>query len=244
MSPPAPTRGTHPAVLQAVHVLLVLAAVAYAGVTWELAAGFPLDPVRSYLSENAARGQPLRALFVATDTLAGGLAALAGAALLRVRRAVPPTARRWVAVVSVALVVTGAATVVDAFNPMACAPSADSRCAAAEAARTLGVQHTVHEVASSVVSLAVVTTCVGALALARRTAGRGRTRAAWCALAPAATLVTSAVVGAIAVASTLGAATPPVGLWQRAQTLGVCATFVVLVPLLRAVRDAARREEP
>ncbi|WP_240465812.1 hypothetical protein, partial [Cellulomonas iranensis] len=55
--------------LRTVHVLLVVAAVAYAGLPLEVITGFPLDPVTSYLSEHAARGQAWRGVFVTADAL-------------------------------------------------------------------------------------------------------------------------------------------------------------------------------
>jgi hypothetical protein len=234
--------------LRTVHVLLVVAAVAYAGLPLEVITGFPLDPVTSYLSEHAARGQAWRGVFVTADALAGLAVATAGAILLGARAAALPATpdgpRRWAVVLAVALVVAGAATVVDVLSPMACAPSADAWCASAEAARELGAQHTVHEVSSSLVSLALVAACVAALALVRGARGGSLSRVVRHALAPLVVLATSAVVGTIAVASTLGADAPPVGLWQRAQTLAACATFVVLVPLLRAARVARRAVRP
>jgi hypothetical protein len=216
--------------------LLLVAAIAYSGLPLEALAGFPLDPTTSYLSELAARDQPLRLLFAGADLVGAVGAALA--ALLLVRRHDRP-ASSWARAVPVLLLVFGAATVADVLSPMACAPSVDAACARAEQRWELGVGHAVHDVTSSIATVAAVGLCVSAVLLgSRRARGLRGVPASpgvswgWV-VAPVVALLTSVVVAVIAGASLVGVPTVAVGWWQRAQTLAFSATFVCLVPLLR-----------
>jgi hypothetical protein len=211
-----------------VAVALVVVAVAYSGLPLEAAAGFPLDPAAAYLSELAARDRPGRLPFALADGVAGTVAVLAAVVLRRWQR-VPrsPLAARAVPGL---LAVFGLATVADVLSPMACAPSADAGCARAEQQWDLDAGHEVHLVTSSVAAVLV-------LVLGSRRA-RGRTMPV-AALVTGSALLTSVVVAVIAGADTLGLPTPPVGWWQRAQTLAFCATFLCVVPVLRAAGSGA-----
>jgi hypothetical protein len=138
------------------------------------------------------------------------------------------------------LAVFGLATVADVLSPMACAPSADAGCARAEARWDLDAGHVVHLVTSSVATIAAagVAAAVLVLALGARRRGARGVRGRWAvpaAVASGVALLVSAVVAVIAGADTLGLPTPPVGWWQRAQTLAFCATFLCVVPALRHV---------
>jgi hypothetical protein len=220
-----------------VAVALVVVAVAYSGLPLEAAAGFPLDPAAAYLSELAARDRPGRLPFALADGVAGTVAVLAAVVLRRWQR-VPrsPLAARAVPGL---LAVFGLATVADVLSPMACAPSADAGCARAEQQWDLDAGHEVHLVTSSVATLAAagLATAVLVLVLGSRRA-RGRTMPV-AALVTGSALLTSVVVAVIAGADTLGLPTPPVGWWQRAQTLAFCATFLCVVPVLRAAGSGA-----
>ena len=90
------TAGQH-RLVTAAQVLLTLAGVLYLGVVVEAAAGWPLDPARSYLSELAALDQATSPLFRSTDVAAGTLVvgglALLGTAYRLARRAGAPARR-------------------------------------------------------------------------------------------------------------------------------------------------------
>lgn len=157
----------------AAQVLLALAGILYLGVVVEAAAGWPLDPARSYLSELAALDQATSPLFRSTDVAAGALVlvglALLGAAYARARRAGEPAATLVQMVTFWAFVAFGLATVADALLPLDCALSVGD-CAAREEAGELSLAHDAHTFSSvaSGVSSFVASAGVVWLARARR----------------------------------------------------------------------------
>ncbi len=208
MNQPAPHRRAQ--------ALLVLAAVAYCGLLWEAALGYPVSPSSSYLSELAAADQPWRWVFRAGDLVAGSAALTAALLLLRSLRI---AARRAVVgrLTLAALAVFGSATVLDALLPLRCSPSTDAACAAADAAGTLGFAHEAHSVTSTVAVSAAVVLAVGLVALgwrARRSIGAGIVPMVAGTVALAATLALSV----LSLRAELAGGSPP-GIVQRAQTL-------------------------
>ncbi|MDO4919601.1 DUF998 domain-containing protein [Kocuria sp.] len=141
-----------------------------------------LHPWTSYASEFLVPDRPAASLLRTADGICGVLlVVIAVLSYARVRilwRGLPaglgdaastvPTDRRsrtavraWCA----ALALAGTATVVDAVNPMTCAPSISAACAAAEAAGTLPVQHAVHTVSSSLAGAAFAVAMLASLVL-------------------------------------------------------------------------------
>ena len=122
-----------------------------------------LDPVNSYVSELGVRTQPASAFFRASDAVAGLLIVLLALVL---RGGLPRDWRReagWAA-----LVVAGAASVFDGWQPMGCAPSVDLACRLHE--DSVGLLGQVHEphtmssvtgIAGAVVSMLVVGSLLG-----------------------------------------------------------------------------------
>ena len=131
--------------------------------------GTPLDPASSYVSELAALDQPLGALFRAVDALVGIVVCLAAVWVVR------SSGARAVRGAGTALGLFGIATLVDVAAPMACAPSADARCAAEELERSV-LAFGVHEVASAAANGAALVTVV--LLVTARTRGRTGAQAA------------------------------------------------------------------
>lgn len=166
--------------LHAVRRLLLLGALAYT--VWIVSVWLrpDIDPTTSYVSELSARDQSWSLLFRASDSLAGTAIAVA-ALLVLFRGACRPPERRigWLwAIGWGALALFGAATVLDAFTPMACAVTQDEWCATLESEGELPLHHTLHTVTSTVANAALL---VAAPALAwlmalRRTA---LARVAW-----------------------------------------------------------------
>ncbi|MGX1884710.1 DUF998 domain-containing protein [Streptomyces sp. NPDC055287] len=157
--PIASLRGTPP-----VAVLLVLGAVVYTAWVLEAVLGTGLDPLRTYVSELAAAGEPFGGLFRTTDLLAG-LLILAGAVWAFVRYR---PRGRWDVTGWVALAVFGAATAADSRLPLSCAPTVDAVCAAREAAGFVPATHAAHAWSSSIASTAAVIGVVALTVAARR----------------------------------------------------------------------------
>lgn len=211
--------------------LLLVAAVAYVGLPLELLAGAPLDMSRSFQSELAAIGQPHRLVFVAADLVAGAAVVAAGVLLLR------SAPGRLVRTTLGATTVFGAATMLDALTPMACATSASRACARAEAAGELGRTHELHTVTSVVADGAALVLAVLLVAL---TFTQART-------APVPLRGAAIVAGTVAVALSVsvsvlvlvgapgGALPAGTGVVQRAQTAAFSVLLVLLVPLVRRV---------
>lgn len=208
-------------------VLLLTAAVAYSGIPWEAAAGFPLDPSRSYLSELAAADQPNGLVFRALDAATGVL--ILAALAIRGRAAATTGLTTGAAFALGAFAVL---TIVDASLPMACATSASAACAQADAANTLGLSHQIHTMSSAGALTAVLVSAVLlVMALTRDRAPRsGGIRAleivAW--IVVAMLVATTVLVTVITVASTAdGRLLDGGGLAQRAQVLWVSSYLVV-----------------
>ena len=214
--------------------MFCIAALLYSGVPWEAAAGFPLDPSRSYLSELAAADQPTSLLFRALDAGTGVL--LLGALSFADRTAIPPRPAR---AAGFALAVFALLTIADALSPMACATSASRECAAADAAQTLGWSHQLHTLSSAgALVAAIVSAVLFACAAAReRTLVRPLARRALWSISAALVLV-SLIVSVLALLSAgEGALVDGGGFVQRAQVLLVSAYLAgygVLTHRLRA----------
>lgn len=146
-----------------------------------------LHPWTSYASEYFVADRPAASVLRTADGLSGMLlvviAVLSHARVRTLWRGLPGgiapghddaparTLRRGRAAVRTwagALAVAGAATVVDAINPMTCAPSVSPACAAAEAAGTLPVQHHLHTGSSALVGIAFVVAMLASLVLSTR----------------------------------------------------------------------------
>jgi hypothetical protein len=207
-------------------ILMAVAAVLYLGVPAEALLGFPLDPTRAYLSELAAVDQPTSGLFRALDFLAGGMVVL-GSLLLLCEREVSLHRSSIVAVIGLAGF--GAGTVADVVFPMACAPSADARCAAADAAGTLGTTHVVHTISSATaLAAACLTAVVLIVIVARATGSQGARRSghrAMVIVVVAVLVITSSV--AVSLLAVLGNADGGLpaggGVAQRLQTVTIAA---------------------
>lgn len=147
-----------------------------------------LHPWTSYASEYFVSGRPAATLLRTTDGVSGVLLvaiAVLSYARLRIvwrglrldddaapavgrvatRRRERVAVRTWCAAIAVA----GLATVVDAINPMTCAPSLDSACAAADSAGTLPMQHELHTASSALVGIAFIVAMLASVALGSRT---------------------------------------------------------------------------
>lgn len=145
-------------------IILLPLAAAVLYLTWlvEPLVGGGLDPVRSYVSELSADGQPWARAFRAGDALSGGL--ISWWAISRARAASGALAiAGWVG-----LAVFGVATVADAAFPLSCTPTHDPACRADEAAGLVPLHHSLHTVTSVVAGFAL------ALATVLLTAGQGR----------------------------------------------------------------------
>lgn len=208
-----------------IRALLLIAAVTYAGVPWEAVVGFPLDPSSSYLSELAAADQPYGLLFRALDASTGAL--VFGALALRSRTG--SSSSRFARGAVVALAVFSGLTILDASSPMACATSTSDRCAAADAANTLGLAHQIHSVSSAGALVAVVAS--GVLLAFAVASDRTRFR-------PIGREMVFAIVGALIAATVLvtvlamlsageGKLLDGGGFAQRAQVLLISAYLVV-----------------
>jgi hypothetical protein len=101
----------------------LVGAAAYSSFLLARPLGSRLDPVNSYVSELGVRTQPASAFFRASDVLAGLLIVLLALVL---RDGLPREWRRDAG--RVALVIAGAASVVDGWHPMGCTPSVDVAC--------------------------------------------------------------------------------------------------------------------
>ncbi|WP_406019254.1 DUF998 domain-containing protein [Kocuria rhizophila] len=228
--------------------LAVLIAVLYS--TWLVAPLLDpqLHPWTSYASEYFVADRPAATLLRTTDGISGML--LIVMAVLSYSRArtlwrglpgglgapetAPPTRRRarcavrtWCA----ALAVAGAATVVDAINPMTCALSVSPECAAAEAAGTLPLQHLMHTASSAVAGTAFVVAMLASLVLS--TAADRVTRiASWVGIVTIALSAVDALLTRI----------PTEGITQRISMVAIVVWLVAVVglPVVDRVRAAPR----
>lgn len=155
-----------------------------------------LHPWTSYASEYFVAERPAATLLRTADGIAGLLlvviAVLSYARVRTLWRGLPgsprPTVREGSAMPSDAslkatsrrgrtavrawaasLAFAGLSTVVDAINPMTCAPSVSPVCEAAEKTGTLPAQHQLHTVSSALVGVAFVLAMLASLVLSART---------------------------------------------------------------------------
>lgn len=207
-----------------------------------------LHPWTSYASEYFVADRPAATLLRTTDGVAGMLlivlAVLSYGRARTLWRGLPggfggldasrPTRRRarWaVRVWCAALAVAGAATVVDAINPMTCAPSVSPECAAAEAAGTLPLQHHMHTASSAVAGTAFVVAMLASLVLS--TAADRVTRiASWVGVVTIALSAVDALLTRI----------PTEGITQRISMVAIVAWLVAVagLPVVDRVRAAPR----
>ncbi|MER7761963.1 DUF998 domain-containing protein [Streptomyces sp. NPDC097619] len=209
------TTGTRP-----IAALLGLGAAAYTAWVLEVVLSTGLDPVQTYVSELAARDQPLGGLFRATDFTAG-LLACAGAVLALLRLFREPAARRfWTVTGWAGIALFGAATAADAWLPLSCKPTVDPECAARETAGLVPATHQAHAISSS---LAMCGALVGIVALTvaarryRQWRPLARTGPALVAVELAATVWTLTAIALF----TAGRGTWALGAGQRLQVLVV-----------------------
>ncbi|RII17072.1 hypothetical protein DSC45_15020 [Streptomyces sp. YIM 130001] len=166
-SPPPsfPPPGTR---CRAAAVLLVLGAVAYSAWLVEVFVATGLDPLRNYVSELAAEGEPLGGLLRTTDLVSGLLVMVAALVVLAGRT----SGTRWTVTGLGALAVFGAATVADSRVPLSCTPTADPACAEREAAGLVPASHVAHTCTSSLAAAAALVAMAALTVAVRR--GRGR----------------------------------------------------------------------
>ncbi len=240
--PPAARTDPRNALVTTAQVLLTLAGILYVGVVLEAAAGWPLDPARSYLSELAALDQPTSALFRSTDLAAGalvvaGLTAL-GVAHRRRRAAGHPAAPLVQHVTFWALGTFGLATMADALLPLDCALSVGD-CAAREDAGTLSPAHQAHTFSSvtSGISSFVASAGIVWLARARRRTLLGSSARLAGALGPFLGIVTGAI-GMFGSPLPLGT-----GIAQRIQIVAFSVVLVLAVQVLRIPQHGRRSRE-
>jgi hypothetical protein len=228
--------------VSAAQVLLALAGILYLGVVVEAAAGWPLDPARSYLSELAALDQATSPLFRSTDVAAGALVlgglVLLGAAYRLSRRAGEPAATLVQQVTFWAFVAFGLATMADALLPLDCALSVGD-CAAREAAGELSLAHEAHTFSSvaSGVSSFVASAGVVWLARARRRTLLGFSARLAGALGPCLGVVTGAI-------GLFGSPLPVgTGIVQRVQIVAFSVVLGLAVQVLTLRRPHRRAPE-
>ncbi|MDR6867068.1 hypothetical protein J2Y69_001667 [Microbacterium resistens] len=220
-------------------VLLLIAALLYLGLPYEAAAGFPLDPARSYLSELAAEDQPLSLSFRLADGAAGLLAAIAAILLIA-------THPRWPGrTVAAAVAVFGLGTLADVVFPMACATSASAACARADAAGALGLSHQIHTVTSVVALTAVVVSAIVLVLLVWSTPPRPSALGVVLAIGTVLLIASTVAISVIALASAADGTLPAgAGYVQRVQTLLIAAYLAALVPVSRAIRRHHTPQHP
>ncbi|MFE5769176.1 DUF998 domain-containing protein [Streptomyces sp. NPDC056485] len=144
-----------------VALLIGLGAAAYTAWVLEVVLSTGLNPIETYVSELAARDQPLGGLFRATDFTAGVLA-FAGGLLGLAWQLRDGSRRPWSVAGWAGVTLFGAATAADAWLPLSCTPTADPVCAARETAGLVPATHQAHAVSSS---LAMTGALVGIVAL-------------------------------------------------------------------------------
>lgn len=211
----------------AMRVLLLMAAVTYAGLPWEAIAGFPLDPVTSYLSELGAEDQRLGLVFRGLDLITGVLVVAAVVIGLHTSARSPLIRMAGFALCGFAIL-----TIVDALNPMACATSSSAACARADAANALGISHQLHTVSSASATAAVlVSALLFGIALRRTDALPARVRRIPGGIVAGLVGITL-VAGAWALVSTSGGQLlAGGGIAQRVQVLLVSGYLVVFALL-------------
>lgn len=214
----APTATT---VSTVIGVATVVAGVVYSAFLLTPLLPTPLDPGRSYVSELAALDQPYGTVFRVVDAVVGLVVVVTGLHL--VRRGPLAATRR----AGAALGLFGVATVLDVAVPMACAPSGDAACAAADASRS-ALAVGLHEV-SSFASNAAAIVAVMLLALG----ARGRSRPSFTSGWAAALLMGSVLVAVpgliVVLEETVGLGLDHVvGYVQRLQVLALSAVLATI----------------
>ncbi|MFC7326598.1 DUF998 domain-containing protein [Marinactinospora rubrisoli] len=216
------------AVRWAGRIAALLAAPVYT--LWALEFVLPtgLDATVSFVSELQARDRPYAGFFRVGDLISGALSIAAGAACLAAG-----APGRWPRVTGLALVVFGAATVVDASVPMDCAVSVSARCAALDRAHEFTTTHTY----SSSVAGAAALVGGAALTLAVRPVAV-RAFAALCALLVVEALALA--VSLVLLALGFGEPVPGFGTAQRVHVSAI-ALWLLAVGVLPALWDGRTR---
>ncbi|MGW7102073.1 DUF998 domain-containing protein [Streptomyces sp. NPDC054838] len=227
MSPNGPPpRRAWPGV-RSVAALVGLGAAAYTAWVLEVVLSTGLDPVETYVSELAARDQPLGGLFRATDFTAG-LLVLCGGLLALLRLVRHPDARRpWAVVGWAGVTLFGAATATDAWLPLSCAPTVDPECASRETAGLVPATHQAHAVSSGLAMAGALTAMVALTVAARRYRRLGPLARYGPALVGLELLATCWTLSAIAL-FTAGRGTWALGAGQRLQVLLVASWLGLL----------------
>ena len=238
LNAPQPPQGRPPAASQCRLTLGGAAglagATAYSSFLLARPLGSTLDPVNSYVSELGVRTQPASTFFRASDVVAGLLIVLLGLAL---RGSLPRDWRREAA--WAALVVAGAASSFDGWQPMGCAPSVNLACRLHEdSVGLLGQLREPHTISSvtgivgAIASMLLVGSLVGECPRWRRLGEVGQLAAA---------VVT--VLSLLELPLTLSHHW--VGLVERAYVLCVSGWVVLLaVVVLHAARDGQPDRRP
>lgn len=222
------SRPRTPAYRGATRVWLARAALILAGATYlvlyvEAIAGFPLDPVRSYLSELAAADQSTS---VATRSLDGVAACLIILGLLPLRHQ-----RRAGLIAAAGLAVLAAATLAETFLPLDCAVSVPE-CAAREVSGHVSTAHDAHTVSSAVAGVGTVMSALGTWAVWRMRPHRHLRTSAIAVSAATVVMILLVAVGEII-------STYPWGIAQRIQ---IAATSGVVALAGWTLSDGASRE--
>lgn len=208
--------------------VMLAAGVLYCSLLLELAAGFPLDVHRSFLSELGARDQATSPYARAMDLCAGVLlliAAILGRGAARLHRDV--------AGLLISTAIFGAGTLFDSFSPMDCAPSVSEACRAAEANGQAGTALVLHEVTSTLAGLGSIAMGVCAVLVLRRL-GWGGVWGRVVAVLAAGVVVTQTWLGIETGVEVLtGDDLHAPGILQRVSILLVCLLLATLLPGLR-----------
>lgn len=208
--------------------VMIAAGVLYCSLLLELAAAFPLDVHRSFLSELGARDQPTSLSARAMDLSAGVLlliAAILGRSAARMHRDV--------AGLLISAAIFGAGTLFDSFSPMDCAPSVSAACRAAEANGQAGTALVMHEVTSAMAGLGSIAMGVFAVLVLRRLGWGGMWGRAVAVLA-AGVVVTQTWLGIETGVEVLtGDDLHAPGILQRVSVALVCLMLATLLPGLR-----------
>jgi hypothetical protein len=208
--------------------LMIAAGVLYCSLILELAAGFPLDIHRSFLSELGAQDQATGPYAQAMD-FSTGVLLLVAAILARAAGRL----HRDVTGLLISSAVFGAGTMFDAISPMDCAPSVSAACRAAEGSGQAGADLVLHEVTSTLAGLGSIAMGVFALLVLRRLGWGGAWGRAVGVLAGA-VVVTQTWLGAQTGLEVLtGDDLDAPGLLQRVSVLIFCVFLATLLPGLR-----------
>lgn len=208
--------------------VMVAAGILYCSLLLEAAAGFPLNPHSSFLSELGAKDQPTSPYSRAMDLGSGVLlvlAAILGRPAIRMHRDVGG--------LLISAAVFGIGTMSDALSPMDCAPSLSQACRDAESSGQTGAALVLHETTSTLAGLGSVAMGIFAVLVLRRLGWGGLLGKAIAVLA-AGVAVTQAWLGIETGVEVLtGNDLHPPGILQRVSVLLVCLLMATLLPGLR-----------